>query len=145
YFFPFAAPVKGKKYSLDFRHITDGCSQTLLAGEINYGFENLKWTDCSSHLQEIKWGDQTWAQGYWALSWGHIDWDLYANPLGGQTRSYNVDKMINGNATLRTYRSDHPGGSQFVHVDGSVHFVEDGVDYQTLRALVTRAEGDVAQ
>ncbi len=40
---------------------------------------------------------------------------------------------------MRIFRSDHPGGAQFVFVDGSVHFVPDSIDYPVLRALVTRA------
>jgi prepilin-type processing-associated H-X9-DG protein len=39
----------------------------------------------------------------------------------------------------RVFRSDHPGGAQFVLLDGSVHFVSETVDYPVLRALVTRA------
>ena len=44
---------------------------------------------------------------------------------------------------MRVFRSDHPGGAQFVFVDGSVHFIPDTIDYPVLRALVTRAGGEV--
>jgi prepilin-type processing-associated H-X9-DG protein len=40
---------------------------------------------------------------------------------------------------LRVFRSDHPGGAQFVFVDGSVRLIPDEIDYPVLRALVTRA------
>ena len=36
-------------------------------------------------------------------------------------------------------RSDHPGGVQFVLLDGSVHFLADAASPDMHRALVTRA------
>ena len=42
------------------------------------------------------------------------------------------------------FRSDHPGGGNFAFADGSVHFVEDGVDLNAYRARSTIAGGDVA-
>ena len=38
--------------------------------------------------------------------------------------------------------SFHPGGCNSVFADGSVHFLSENVDPRTMRALVTRAEGD---
>jgi prepilin-type processing-associated H-X9-DG protein len=40
---------------------------------------------------------------------------------------------------MRTYRSDHPGGVQFVFVDGSVRFLPTESDPAVRYALVTRA------
>ncbi len=134
----FASPVEQNQYDLDFENFTDGTSHTLLIGETNYGFRDLEWSDCGGGT---KWGDQKWAEGYWALSWGHIDWQLY-DKFGHA--SYNrFDRVVNGNASLRVFRSDHPGGAQFVFVDGSVHLVPTEIDYPVLRALVTRAGGEI--
>jgi prepilin-type processing-associated H-X9-DG protein len=41
------------------------------------------------------------------------------------------------------FRSMHPGGANFVMVDGSVKFVRDTVNLNTYRALGTRAGGEV--
>jgi prepilin-type N-terminal cleavage/methylation domain-containing protein/prepilin-type processing-associated H-X9-DG protein len=41
------------------------------------------------------------------------------------------------------FRSDHPGGAQFLYCDGSVHFVNEIVDLTTYRQLSTIAEGAV--
>lgn len=46
-------------------------------------------------------------------------------------------------AIALTFRSDHPGGVQFVLVDGSVQFLETEIDTPTLFALITRAGAEV--
>jgi len=131
----FVEPRRGGKYSLGLEDFTDGASKTLLIGEANYGFEDLKWTDCQGQVGSVKWGDQTWALGYWALAWGHIDWQQYQQ---FDYTAYNQTRLF-GNRSLRVFKSDHPGGAQFVRVDGSVHFIPETISYAVLRALVTRA------
>lgn len=132
-------PPPGRPYRLRFAHVRDGTSNTLWVGEINYGHEKYVWTDCEGMLDEPRWGDQTWAHGYWAFAWGHIEWEMY-NQL--DVSMYNKTEYFLGNRSLRVFRSDHPGGAQFVFVDGSVHFIEETIDYPTLRALVTREGGE---
>jgi prepilin-type processing-associated H-X9-DG protein len=92
-----------------------------------------------------RWGDQTWAHGYWFYAWGHINWKIYAL---GKRSFYNrsqvaADEMSILQKLLRVFRSDHPGGAQFVYVDGSVKFVPEEIEYPVLRALVTRAGDEV--
>ena len=41
------------------------------------------------------------------------------------------------------WRSRHPGGANFVMVDGSVHFVEDTIDLVVLANLAARNDGNV--
>ena len=118
----FTVPIPGRNYQLDYEHFLDGTSKTLLVGETNFGLSDWNWKadECSSCAGQTKWGDQTWAIGYWVYSWGNIDWLSYEQ-LG--VSSYNTRLALNGFATYRVFRSDHPGGAQFVFVDGSVHFV----------------------
>ena len=40
------------------------------------------------------------------------------------------------------FRSDHPGGANFVYVDGSVEFIDDAIDIDVYRAKSTVAGGD---
>jgi len=43
----------------------------------------------------------------------------------------------------RGFKSLHPGGSQFVMADGSVHFVSEGIDTLTYRGLATRNGNEI--
>ena len=42
------------------------------------------------------------------------------------------------------FKSRHPGGAQFALADGSVHFVDDSIDFKLYNALGTRAGAEVA-
>ncbi len=132
----FRNPVPGRRYSLSYQHIEDGTSKTLLLGEVNYGHADFVWTDCGEKNGTPRWGDTTWANGYWYFAWGHMSADLPA-------LFNNVELLANPNSA-RTFRSDHVGGVQFVFVDGSVRFLDDESDPHVRRALVTRAGNDSA-
>jgi prepilin-type N-terminal cleavage/methylation domain-containing protein/prepilin-type processing-associated H-X9-DG protein len=129
----FANPEPDHPYSLDIRHITDGLSNTLLVGEVNYGHQGHLWQDCDA-AGSTKWGDQTWAEGYWALSWGHMS--------AKRPQLYNNSSTFYDPDSKRTFRSDHPGGVQFVMLDGSVQFLSDNSDPAVRVALVTREGGE---
>jgi prepilin-type processing-associated H-X9-DG protein len=45
---------------------------------------------------------------------------------------------------VRGFKSLHPGGVQFVMVDGSVHFVNESIDHNIYRGLATRDGGETA-
>jgi prepilin-type N-terminal cleavage/methylation domain-containing protein/prepilin-type processing-associated H-X9-DG protein len=132
-------------YTLSLKQFTDGTSKTFLVGEMNYGLQEYQWTKCGSLNGSPEWGDQTWANGYWFDAWGHLSAGIY--DLTGRSfynrASLATDEIPVMQKALRVFRSDHPGGVQFVFVDGSVHFVPDSVDFPVLRAYVTRAGGEV--
>ena len=48
-----------------------------------------------------------------------------------------------GNHSTSNFRSDHPGGGNFLYADGSVHFVNEGVDMAAYRAASTIQGGEV--
>jgi prepilin-type processing-associated H-X9-DG protein len=137
--------VGNGNYSLAFKNITDGTSKTFLFGEMDYGIREYPWERCGSQNGTPRWGDQTWADGYWYDAWGHLNWRIYE--MGGRPfynrSSFTPDDMSTFTRILRVFRSDHPGGSQFAYVDGSVHFIPTEVEYPVLRALVTRAGDEV--
>jgi prepilin-type processing-associated H-X9-DG protein len=132
-------------YTLNYNHILDGTSKTLLVGEKNYGLDGYNWDACSSMNGSPRYGDQTWAHGYWFFAWGHINW-FYHESSGRSfynRSAIHSDEQVIGSKIVRVFRSDHPGGAQFVFLDGSVQFVPEDIDYTVLRALVTRAGEEI--
>ncbi len=124
-------------YSLPLSHIVDGTSNTFLIGENSYNVPGIPWPEAPG---SEKWGDHTWANGYWAYAWGNIQWFLYDKL---RFTSYNQPSVPEPNKILRVFRSDHPGGAQFVLLDGSVQFAPTEIDYLVLKALVTRAGEEI--
>ena len=43
------------------------------------------------------------------------------------------------------FRSDHPGGAFFAFVDGTVAFINEGIDYDVYRGLSTRNGNELVQ
>jgi hypothetical protein len=122
-------------YTLSMKSITDGLSKTLLVGEINYGHQAFLWDDYAS-IGTPRWGDFFWAHGYRTEGWGHMGTDspnLFNNSI-----TYTPPK------SRRIFRSDHPGGVQFVLLDASVHFLPDDSAPEVRAALVTRAGNEVS-
>lgn len=125
-------PRPGNRYDLPLGRIIDGTSKTFLIGEIDYGFDNWDWTaPCSGN----KGGEFHWAQSYQLLAWGHI---AAKSPMD----LFNSVELVAPVNTI-VFRSDHPGGVQFVMLDGSVHFVQEESERRVRNALVTRAGGEV--
>ena len=126
----FKNPPPNRKYDLGLKHIKDGTSKTILMGEINYGHRAFVWTDCPEKNGDPKWGDTTWANGYWFFAWGHMSADF--------PELFNNSERFASPNSSRAFRSDHPGGVNFVMVDGSVRFITTGSDPNVRAALVTR-------
>jgi prepilin-type N-terminal cleavage/methylation domain-containing protein/prepilin-type processing-associated H-X9-DG protein len=119
--------------------VTDGTSNTFLFGErFHYDPE-------FDRRQPVVW------PGFLLLAdlgkWGSV-----AKGLANVTLStpapinYRVPPGGDG-STLEdracTFGSGHPGGANFAFADGSVRFLTDGIPLATLRALSTRAGGEV--
>jgi len=112
-----------------FKSITDGLSQTLLVGELDYGLANYNWGACKN--RDRRWGATRWGAGYPGVS------------LATTSGQFNSDRLITGFAEFVTFRSDHPGGAQFALADGSVKFLVDTIDEDTLDKLSTRVSNEV--
>lgn len=123
-------PTKGR-YDLRTKHIRDGLTKTIFAGEVNYGHRDYLWTDCPEKNGQPKWGDATWADGYWFFAWGHMAAEF--------PQLYNNSELYAHPLSARVFRSDHPGGVNFVMLDASVRFLTDDTDPELRSALVTRS------
>ncbi len=115
-----------------FASVTDGSSNTLLVGETAYNLPDYKFSfgDCQ--------GQPRYSFTYWC------------NPYPGSTActtqfGFNPRDIANDGVFdrgwVRSFRSDHPGGVQFVFGDGSVHFISENIAVETLDRLAARNDG----
>ncbi|MEQ1825198.1 MAG: DUF1559 domain-containing protein [Pirellula sp.] len=66
--------------------------------------------------------------------------NFHRNPWGGPATCPWIEMNCGPNDELFSF---HSGGAHTVFCDGHVHFLTDNMDVQVLRALVTRADGEV--
>lgn len=116
-----SSPSYKKKTKM--RDITDGATNTLLVGEIDFSPTGKPSTGTSVV-------GSVWAYGYAGYTWG---------------TTYHRLNRHNGTTTYGTFRSQHPGGTHFAMVDGSVHFISENIDFDVYRALSTRAGGEIVE
>ncbi|QDU96946.1 DUF1559 domain-containing protein [Lignipirellula cremea] len=122
--------------SISVQRITDGTSTTFLVGERHNKYQ------LASNGTEAPFsgGDTTWVGA------GSGDYTI-----DGTTASTPVDVWAPHNLSFayygpnrdysRGFSSQHPGGSQFVMCDDSVHFISDTVDRNVYRRLARRNDG----
>lgn len=127
----------GSRYDCGFERFIDGTSHTLLIGETDFGFSSYLWDAGCPDDRSPRWGDHAWAAGYWFHAWGHTN--------EGNVYNFNDNSARWQSQFTATFRSDHPGGAQFVLVDGSVRFIDDDIAKEALFALITRAGGEINQ
>lgn len=120
-----------------FRDITDGSSSTLLASE--------------SHGRPDVWrGSQTSSEESLSSS-GNVP-GAWAAPNGMWFRGFTSDGLtqpgpcaINCSNFIGGIYSSHPGGSQAMFCDGSVHFLSENIDIYIMFSLITKSEGEVVR
>ena len=116
-------------YHLGLKDILDGTSNTFFFGEID---NSVPWVDHQGGFSDLIEG-YSWPLGYWFNARGH---------LGG---TFNLKEPTNESefAQHRTFRSDHPGGVNFCMIDGSVRFLSELTEKETLIGLSTRDGGEI--
>jgi prepilin-type N-terminal cleavage/methylation domain-containing protein/prepilin-type processing-associated H-X9-DG protein len=110
--------------------ITDGTSQTLLAGERSYRYSETAWAGAVTGANNVPppnspLGLEVDNASNFVLS--HV-----AEMVAGPTKPYEINN----------YSSNHSGGINFLFADGHVRFLTGSTDYATLKALATRAGGE---
>ena len=138
---------------LDMASCTDGTSKTIWASEVVIGHPHRQRN--SNYRAENAWGNVTptdngcgiggatsngrrqtgssWFEGYMP---NHIAFTSLMTP-----NSKLYDCSVNSNDVAFASRSKHPGLVQCVAVDGSVHAVNDGIDWVLWRDLGSRDDG----
>ncbi|MGD9854292.1 MAG: DUF1559 domain-containing protein [Planctomycetaceae bacterium] len=148
---PIMTPPAVQHGLVRFRDVTDGMSNTLLLGERSHFDPNYDTFFTNAATQNPMGG---W--GYWAPSGGQLGLtDLtmssfapinyrmpydFANAPGGGGSFDNSRAAIQ---RLNAFGSQHTGGAHFALCDGSVRFLSENIDQNVLRALSTRAGGEI--
>lgn len=111
-----------------FATIRDGGSNTLLVGE-------------SATLDPITNYAPFWAysKDHYTVSTASLDAPAY---LASYEACKNASPAHGEDSCRRGFSSQHPGGMQFVHVDGSTRFIASTVDLSVLCALCTIDGGE---
>jgi prepilin-type N-terminal cleavage/methylation domain-containing protein/prepilin-type processing-associated H-X9-DG protein len=123
-----------RNHSVNVAMITDGESQTFAAGER------------SQHLSRATW---TGAVTSAAVPLVALQAEAGLDPEGGgalvlsHTGEGHGPNSPSGLAHGDQYWSLHPGGANFLFVDGSVRFIKEQVGFKIFQALATRAGGEV--
>ena len=109
--------------------ITDGTSNTFLAGEAHWGFRDYTFTagPCSG---QVRGGFSYWSSPY---------------PLATVFTThgpFNAQSMNGDSLRLATFRSSHPSGVSMANADGSVRFVMESIDHAVLDAAASREGGE---
>jgi prepilin-type processing-associated H-X9-DG protein len=108
-------------WSAAFRDITDGLSNTFLLGECVPAW--CVWND-----------------------WGHQSFATTGQPINHRNDDFRKGELDDwDHFNCIAFRSLHPGGASFLLCDGSVHFVAETINYETYRALASRAGGEVVE
>lgn len=141
--------------------VLDGTSQTLMVGERGFRKGALEVIDTSEDIDNLRFGNWFSAIGQRNGSVGvvlgtrevnyntlqrRLAWERDCPPgpyrFGLPRRTRDVTGAIREECDLFQFWSYHPGGANFLFVDGSVHFFAYGAD-AVLPALATRAGGEV--
>jgi prepilin-type N-terminal cleavage/methylation domain-containing protein/prepilin-type processing-associated H-X9-DG protein len=112
--------------------ITDGTSNTILAGEMGFQLKDYFFT--SGPFNGLPRGGNThWAWGY--ASYSFASTNLKFNTFSGTA----TDRL----QRLGSFRADHTDGANFLLADGSVRFLSTSIDLATYQALGTRQGGEI--
>lgn len=111
--------------------ITDGTSNTFLAGEMGFQLKDYLFTS-GAYAGQVRGGNTSWAFGYTSYTFGSTK--VMMNTITGPTSV---------NDRLQTFRSDHGGGVNFLFADGSIHYLRDGMDANAYLWMGTRSGGEV--
>ena len=123
----FAGPFTRIGATAAVRKIQDGTSNTIFVGEVR--------PTCSVH-----------ARAGWAKTNNGNGYCTTLIPINHDTCNELAPDACNRPCNWNTevgFKSSHPGGAQFLFGDGSVHFLDEGIDHQLYQNLGDKADRNV--
>jgi len=111
--------------------ITDGTSNTIMVGEIL--------PSCGDHHR----GGWYNPNALWTATTAPINYNT-CGKMQIPDNQRNCNDYRNW-MTSQGFKSDHPGGAQFVFCDASVHFLPEIIDYTMYQRLGDRRDGETVQ
>jgi prepilin-type N-terminal cleavage/methylation domain-containing protein/prepilin-type processing-associated H-X9-DG protein len=121
--------------------ITDGTSGTLLFGEHSH-FEPL-WPPMNAYNSDFAYFAQWSSQITWLGAMSEINYRLPASVATAAPAFGSPMWLTYYYSRVFAYGSNHPGGANTALADGSVRFIAESLPISTLKALSTRAGGEV--
>jgi prepilin-type processing-associated H-X9-DG protein len=119
--------------------VSDGTSNTLFAGERPPSYDLYwGWWYAGAGQDPVYWGSTDVVLGI--AETRTTNWTGYGSCPRGPYHF--MEGKISNPCDDFHFWSLHNGGSNFLFVDGSVHFLPYSIDQATLKALATRAGGE---
>ncbi|HMO35728.1 MAG TPA: DUF1559 domain-containing protein [Gemmatales bacterium] len=112
--------------------ITDGISNTFIAGEMHYNVKDYFFTS-GPHAGAPRLGNTNWVYGYPSYSFGTA-----GVPYNKKTHTGPISQ-----SGIAAFRSEHAAGANFAFGDGSVRSLAYTVENQIYQALSTRRGGEI--
>jgi prepilin-type N-terminal cleavage/methylation domain-containing protein/prepilin-type processing-associated H-X9-DG protein len=121
------------KWAAKLKEIEDGTSNTIMMGEVRCSATGFAWVN-----------GWTKSEGIWFATTAPLNFETDPISLGLPTTGTpplcrNWEGDFN---TAKGFKSLHAGGVNFVYCDGSVHFLQDSIDYTTYQRLGARSDGE---
>jgi prepilin-type N-terminal cleavage/methylation domain-containing protein len=120
--------------------ITDGASNTILAGEMHWTIRG--WTYTSGALAgQPRTGRTFWANGHPFVSWTWTNTPMNTHDEPAVAPAANATDWWN--RAIYSFRSVHVEGVHFALADGSTRFIRKSIPHATFQALGSRNGGEV--
>lgn len=136
-----SGPFANHEWAAKFADITDGTSNVIAIGEIRPMCQPI-WEQV-----DYPWGGNDGPRGTGTACPINLPTCLYEPGLQQMvTLGFISNPPPNGNWSNQSnsaagFRSKHPGGAQVLMCDGSSHFLEETINYDTYQRLGDRADG----